>query len=262
MLFRWPIPAVCLALILALVPASSGRSQTAAPAPLGSCQAPQDPLAQARRELLTHLEKANKDSNLLDQVQKIINFILEKPAEQPSQALATMGPKTLPGWLSPQNTRLLTGRPNFSWQAVPGTRGYRVELFQGNPEAGIRLWEATVSQARLSYPCQRPSLQPGNSYIWKVWPAGSQKAAQGQFQVATPEEISKIRAGARDLKRDLGKALPESRVLLLVGGFYAQQGYHLAALGELARGRKLAPADPLLQDADRKTRQAMGLTDD
>ena len=255
--------AVCLALILALAPASSGRSQTAAPEPLKSSQAPRDPVALARQQLLEHLEKAKEDSTLLDRVRKIMHFILEKSEEKPSDVLATMGPgDRVPGWLLPHNTRLLTVRPTFFWQAVPGVRGYRVALFQGNPETGCRLWEVTASTAKLPYPGRRPSLKSGQSYVWKVWAAGFREGAQGQFEVAAPEEIKKIQAGAGDLKRDLGKALPEAQVLLLVGGFYAQQGYHLAALGELARARKLAPADPLIQAASCKAQQAMGLQGD
>ena len=254
---------VGLVIIPALVAAPEGRSQTAPPATPAAHQAARDPVAVARQHLLGHLEKAKEDSTLLDRVRQIVQFILEKSKEEPSNVLATMGRKDrVPAWLLPQNTKLLTDRPTFFWQAVPRVRQYRVALFQGDPETGCRLWEVATSATKLSYPRGCPSLKPGLAYVWKVRPADARKGAQGQFEIGAPEEIQKIQAGARDLKRDLEKKLPEAQVLLLVGGFYAQQGYHLAALEELARARKLAPADPLIEAASRKSRQAMGLEGD
>ena len=250
--FLWTILVLCLALSLA--PASSARPQAA---PLESSQSLQDPLAQARRELLAKLEKSNQNSSLLEQMKEIIHFLSEKPAEQPSGVLATMGPKTVPEWLYPNNTRLLTDRPTFSWQAVPKVQGYRVELFQGKTGSGQKLWEVNVSEAKLPYPSQQPSLDPGPAYIWKVWPEGAKEAATGQFQVAAAAEARAIEAEANNLEAELGKYLPRSQVLLLVGGFYSRQGYQLAAMNALHQARELDPDNPLIQATDDQIRKTV-----
>jgi hypothetical protein len=69
----------------------------------------------------------------------------------------------LPRVLSPRATRLLSNRPTFAWQAVPGAT-YRVRLKRLPDET---VWEVSTEASSLPYPGEAP-LEPGATYLLEV----------------------------------------------------------------------------------------------
>jgi hypothetical protein len=91
---------------------------------------------------------------------------------------------------------VLTARPRLAWAAVPGMRGYAIEVSR---KEGARrpLWRVTTSALYLEYPVHQKPLGHGTTYRWRVtkWPAGEDDrvVVDSTFEVAGKEVIQELR---------------------------------------------------------------------
>ncbi len=67
---------------------------------------------------------------------------------------------------APHKGRIFTLRPSFSWQGAPGT-SYKFHIQDVN---GQLAWDREVNGTSLDYPADAPPLEPGQTYIWRVYP--------------------------------------------------------------------------------------------
>lgn len=101
--------------------------------------------------------------------------------------------------LSPNGTRVLEARPEFSWEGVEGANRYQFELMD---EAGRTVFEAAVDGTAFGLPAT-VQLNEGLPYTWEVWARladGRKYSNSGDFTVAPAglrAEAEKLRP-ARD----------------------------------------------------------------
>ena len=135
----------------------------------------------------------------------------------------------IPYIISPRKTAILTDKPVFSWNAVPGARRYRVRL--RGPD-GI-LWQQDVVGTSVVYP-RTPALQPGIAYAPIVEAdTGTTSLDEGiaglGFQRLEADKIEKIQT---EVQQIVTQDLPDEAKALL-----RQARRHLRAADSAVVGR-------------------------
>lgn len=74
--------------------------------------------------------------------------------------------------LSPRRTQLLSDRPALRWTEIAGATGYRVSLYAAGEVDP--LWKIQTTQTGVSYPGDRPALEPGKFYRLSLQAMGTQ----------------------------------------------------------------------------------------
>jgi hypothetical protein len=179
----------------------------------------------------------------------------------PSQraAVATARGPRQPAMLPTQGTHILSVRPTFRWDPVPGAVAYRVSLFG---DAARPEWIARAEEPRLPYPSQEKPLIPGRSYRWGVTGLTASNAEipdpviSGRFTVAPPE----VAAWLTDLTppetcRDAGE-------LLVAALAYESEGLADDALAFFERLSQVAPEEPTFHAARAAYYQRAGRSSD
>ncbi len=146
-------------------------------------------------------------------------------------------------------TTVLSDRPAFSWQPIPGARAYRVRLVCVRPDAreGETVWSADTKEARLPYPEKEKSLSPGKTYTWYVSapPGGPDEEVlcKSRLTVATAAEVAEL------AKLGPLAAGEEPADLLLAGLIYLGYGACDEALAAFERLARLRPEEGRFQAA-------------
>lgn len=158
--------------------------------------------------------------------------------------------------ITPRNTQLLYGNPQFSWTPVPNASQYRVSVKLTD---GTLIWEKTVTGATsLDYPSDQYNLRAMNDagqpleYIIQIRPydhSGNQIPTtvdtlnDGVVMVATPNERTQIeqRLGAFEQVATAHNVSPE--LIAYLKAFYLYtEGYYADAL-QLLYPNMLFPLD-------------------
>ncbi|MBI4539224.1 MAG: hypothetical protein HY704_06935 [Gemmatimonadetes bacterium] len=125
--------------------------------------------------------------------------------------------------VAPRNGILVIGpRPTFRWFAVPGAKGYRIQIQKvgGQPER----YEAGTDTA-WTLPADAPALEPGQTYRWTVAPVPSGRAAPlVSFRVLGAAEHEALQRTLADLAA-VGFE-PEGDGLLLAALAYRDAGLY------------------------------------
>jgi Tetratricopeptide repeat len=133
--------------------------------------------------------------------------------------------ETIPYIVSPRNTALLTNRPIFRWNAVPGATRYQVRV----QDAGLTLdWQTETSDTKIEYPGE-PPLQPDSYYllIVKTDTGKSSEEEQGSdlsFTLLDVQKAKSVRTEVVKLKQQ--QLTQEAEGLALA---YLYQSYNLKA---------------------------------
>lgn len=100
---------------------------------------------------------------------KLDGFDLAPQAASPNQiggaSRSVAGAARLVAY-APHKGRVFTLRPSFWWQGTPGTT-YKFHL---QDVTGQFEWDREVGSSSLDYPADAPPLEPGKTYIWRVYP--------------------------------------------------------------------------------------------
>lgn len=100
---------------------------------------------------------------------KLDGFDLAPEAASPNQ-IGGASRSAVPGKklvaYAPHKGRIFTLRPSFSWQGAPGTT-YKFHI---QDVTGQFSWDREVNASSLDYPADAPPLEPGKTYIWRVYP--------------------------------------------------------------------------------------------
>jgi len=141
--------------------------------------------------------------------------------------------------ISPRNlVRVRTGRPTFTWFAVPEVRDYEIQLRRVDGTPGPVVRYPVGADTTWTVPAASPALEAGGTYEWSVaWPDGRAAVPQ-RFRVATAAEQAAV-ARAIDHLWDLGLN-PRGDGLMMAAIIYRDAGFTYDArrsLDEVALAR-------------------------
>ncbi|HWE37407.1 MAG TPA: hypothetical protein VG406_12635 [Isosphaeraceae bacterium] len=80
-------------------------------------------------------------------------------------------------------------RPELAWRAQKGVPSYRVTV---SSAAGEALWKAETTAPKLAPSQDRPELNRGEFYTWKVTDPAGREVTSGHFTVADAEESKQL----------------------------------------------------------------------
>ncbi len=140
--------------------------------------------------------------------------------------------------VGPVGKVVLSDRPEFNWQASPGAKSYRVEIFDVNYDPVLTSPELTATSWR-----PEKALERGKVYAWQVTATGKGDSAtapkppdpEARFEIVSPRDAEAIEA-ARKLN-------PPSHLLLAAK--LAAAGLCQEAQAELAILASANPASPI-----------------
>lgn len=136
------------------------------------------------------------------------------------------GNPAIPYIISPRDTRILTDKPTFRWNFATGANSFTVTLRNGELE-----WTEQVSQERacqgnvceLSYPSDKPPLQPGVSYTLEVKADTNRKSTEDippGFTTLDEQEAEEVRTIAQQIKDE---DLPATARTIKLADHYAER---------------------------------------
>ena len=149
--------------------------------------------------------------------------------------------------VSPRQTRVLTGRPTFVWEA-----GEEDDELQLTVYSGVAVhWKQTVHGVyELTYPDDAPALASGPSYAWKLettdplrYPPLASQAAF--FEIIPEDERSDLESTLERIDDD-GSLAPVSRHVMRAS-VYFNHGLLANAVSETEAALSAAPGDRSLQ---------------
>jgi hypothetical protein len=151
---------------------------------------------------------------------------------------------THPGWET-----IADGRPEFRWTVDDASGGFEVLLLDGGRNL---LWSGETTGAQLEYPSDRPPLEPGRPYYWKVNRIGGDRlvaSAYTRFQTLADET-------RRKLETDLRHA---GQHAFLQGVAYDRHGLYAAAAEAFDRASGLEGQREIAERAAEAVRAKQGL---
>ena len=81
-------------------------------------------------------------------------------------------------------------RPSLAWPAAQGVASYRVRLIVQGSEREI--WKGETKEPRAEFPGDKPALQRGYLYTWKVTDPDFRPVVEGEFGVATESDLKQM----------------------------------------------------------------------
>jgi hypothetical protein len=121
--------------------------------------------------------------------------IAQSCGQRIGRTVAPRGPldPLVPYVISPRQTLLLSDRPVFRWNAVPGSDRYTVQLRNGETV----VWTQQISTHELAYPASEEGLKPGIDYTLVIQSSNGHSSQEdtvaSSFQVLAEPEVEQIR---------------------------------------------------------------------
>ena len=166
--------------------------------------------------------------------------LLDELAGRPEALMGGHKAETLT-LLEPLSTIVLSDRPAFQWQALPGAADYVVAVFD---EALRPVAQSPPLQA-TSWTPETP-LPRGATYVWQVTARRAGDPVVAPAPPAPPARFAVLEGGAAARLEDIARDHPGSHLLL--GILYAQAGARAEAARHL---RNVGPDDPNAAVAER-----------
>jgi hypothetical protein len=165
-----------------------------------------------------------------------------------------MGPDAAPSpafrLLEPTGTAVVTDRPAFRWEPLPGARDYTVAVF----DEALRPVARASALSETTWTPEGP-LPRGQTYTWQVT---AYRASGSVTAPAPPEPPATVHVLATDTARLLDQtAAAHPGAHLLVGILYAQAGVRAEAEKHLAQ---VPATDPHAEVARRTLERVRGLS--
>lgn len=121
-----------------------------------------------------------------------------------------------PVLIAPRNgLKVMGARPTFTWHAVDGATGYRLQV--RDLEGGMHRYEA--SDTTWSLPADAADLERGQTYAWTVAPAGSGRPTREQRFVVLGSETAKEVTGTLEALASAGLDPAGSGALMAIAVF-------------------------------------------
>jgi hypothetical protein len=111
-------------------------------------------------------------------------------------ALATRGSKQIPTLLSPQNTKIMSERPNLQWMGMDRQAG-TIRMYSAD---GL-IWSVeNLVLTQIKYPGDAASLNPGEKYSWSLERKGF-APEKAYFEIVSHEKLTSIQEKLASLQQ-------------------------------------------------------------
>lgn len=162
--------------------------------------------------------------------------------------------------ITPRNSKVLDGRPQFRWFAQEEFEEYRVSVRDASGE----IWSADGATSGLEYPDDAPALEPGGQYYWTVTGMTMLDEVDSElapFDVLDDAERGAVQEGVAEIASVLEETGNESSRDYLLGALYAREGLLGDAVEAFSRIAERHPDATLAHEILGKLYFDMGLKD-
>ncbi len=141
-------------------------------------------------------------------------------------SLGRGGNPEIPYIISPRDTRILTDKPTLRWNCATGANSFTVTLRNGELEWTEQVSQEQVCQGNvceLSYPEDKPVLQPGVSYKLVVKADTNRSSTEDippGFTTLDEQEAEEVRTIAQQIEEE---DLPATAKIIELADYYADR---------------------------------------
>ncbi len=164
---------------------------------------------------------------------------------RPAATRGSLGGFTPPNPIAPRCTKIMTRRPTFRWDPVPGANKYVVTV--GFYQTQNRIWSQEAKSTSIVYPAEAPPFEYGRRYFWEVAAdTGTARVPSDTvwFAVLPEEEVRAVQECVKELR---SQAQSPDEMGLAIACVYSECGLDDAAATELERLYSANPEDPTVQ---------------